>query len=81
MRRCLWLSAFLVGVSAGCSDPLVGPVQGTYTSTLTFVEPIEPGTCCPTPCACGSTADVGHCTCSRSSCCPASHCDKNGRHH
>ena len=82
MKRFLWLSAFILAVSTGCSDTVVGPVERSATSTLTFVEPAEPGTCCPTPCACGPTA----CTCGstssagNSSCCPASHCDKNGRH-
>ena len=80
MRPYLWLSAFILAVSTGCSDPLTGPVQGTSTWTMTFVEPAEPATCCPTPCACGSTACAGNCSCSQSSCCPESHCDKNGRH-
>ena len=80
MRRFLWLSAFILAVSTGCSEPLVGPVQGTATSTLIFIEPTEPGTCCPTPCACTLTSCAGNCTCSQSSCCPASHCDKDGRH-
>lgn len=85
MRHFWWLSAFILAVSTGCSDTLVGPVERSATSTLIFVEPTEPGTCCPTPCAGGLTA----CTCgstscagdhSSSSCCPASHCDKDGRH-
>jgi hypothetical protein len=77
MRRYLWLSVFILAVSTGCSDSLVGPVKGSATWTLTFVEPTEPGTCCPTPCTGGSTQCAGNC--SSSSCCPSSHCDKNGR--
>ena len=85
MRHFLWLSAFILAVSTGCSDTVVGPVQRSSTWTMTFVEPTEPGTCCPdpcscglTPCTCGSTSSASDC--SSSSCCPASHCDKNDRH-
>jgi hypothetical protein len=83
MRRLVRLPAVvLLAASTGCGDSLVGPVRSSYTSSLTFAEPTtEPATCCPTdatPCACGQTSCAGNC--SSSSCCPASHCDENGRH-
>lgn len=80
MSRSLWLSALVLAASTGCGDSLVGPVQGSYTSTLTFVEPTSPtevDTCCPSPRACEPVSCAG--TCSNTSCCPASHCDQNGR--
>jgi len=81
MSRFLWMSALVIAVSAGCGDSPVGPARGSFTSTLTFVEPTDPtatGTCCPSPCASGSTSCAG--ACNNSGCCPASHCDKDGRH-
>ena len=80
MSRILWLTAFGLAASTGCGDSPVGPVRSSFTSTLTFVEPtnpIEPVTCCQSPCACGQNTCAG--TCDNSNCCPASHFDADGR--
>lgn len=81
MSRILWLTAFLLAATTGCGDSPVGPVQGSFTSNLTSVEPVDPselGTCCPSPRACGPGTGAG--TCDQPRCCPASHCDAEGRH-
>ena len=88
MKRFLWLSAFILAVSTGCSeDSLVGPERRSASWTMTFVEPSDPSTTCQTPCACGlttctcgSTSCANNCDSDSESCCPASHCDKDGRH-
>ena len=79
MSRILWLTAFLIAASTGCGDSPVAPVRGSFSSTLTFVEPTDPtesGTFCPSPCACGPSACAG--TCDDPRCCPASNCDASG---
>jgi len=82
MSRILWLTAFLLAASTGCGDSPVGPVRGSFTSTLTTVEPLDPtevGTFCPSPssCACGPSTCTG--TCDNSRCCPGSPCDADGQ--
>jgi hypothetical protein len=80
MSRILWLTACLMAASTGCGDSPVGPVRGSFSSTMTFVEPTDPGevgTFCPPSCACGPSTCAGACNDPR--CCPASPCDPNAR--
>ena len=69
MSRILWLTAFMPAASTGCGDSPVGPVRGSFTSTLTTVElpdPTEVGTFCPSPpCACEPSICAGPCDNSR----------------